>query len=91
MKFAYVALMLASCSSSSGITLPSGRAGFVVDCSGTASSIARCYEAAGKSCPTGFTIIDVQQERGVLTVPQFEGRAQNFATATRSMLIQCKA
>ncbi len=82
---AYVLVACVSCATSSKIVLPSGETGFAVDCDGTAVSMSKCYEEAGKVCPSGYDVIDQHQNTGLMVSGNTAGTMQ-----TKGILIKCK-
>jgi hypothetical protein len=74
-------LVIMSCTTAKEITMPSGEKGFVVDCGGTANSWSSCYTKASDSCPSGYTVLDKNEERVmIMTSPGIN----------RSLMIICK-
>jgi len=68
------------------ITLPSGKKGYNIDCSGTAVSVSKCYEKAGKVCPNGYNVVTSHNQPGVMS--NFNGGL--IATSNKGMVIECK-
>tara|TARA_B110000967_G_scaffold196998_1_gene228226 strand:- start:472 stop:747 length:276 start_codon:yes stop_codon:yes gene_type:complete len=65
--FLLIPLMaIMSCTTASEITMPSGVKGFVVSCGGTANSWASCYKKASTSCPSGYNILEKDEERVII-------------------------
>tara|TARA_B110000305_G_C19131824_1_gene489295 strand:- start:83 stop:307 length:225 start_codon:yes stop_codon:yes gene_type:complete len=74
-------MIIISCTTASEITLPSGAKGIVVSCSGTANSWAGCYKKASTSCPSGYNILEKDEERVFIV---------DSPGINRTLVISCK-
>ncbi|UDM18947.1 hypothetical protein [Vogesella sp. XCS3] len=79
---ALVALIVAGCASTTNpIKTPDGNQGFVVECDGSASSWAACYETASESCKGPYRVVD----RNESITPTGFG-----PLVRRNLIIECK-
>lgn len=67
---------------SEAVTFPDGRAGHIVYCGGTASSMAECYDDARKICGGNYELLEKATSQRIYS----EGRS----TENRSIEIVCK-
>ena len=67
MRTMLLAAMLTGCTSAKPIVLPNGSTGQMIECDGTANSMASCIEKAGEICPKGYTVQDSDEQRGVMS------------------------
>lgn len=79
---AMVASVVTGCAATvTPMKTPEGNHGFVVECDGSASSWAACYETASKSCHGPYKVID----RNESVTPT------NFGPLVRrNLIIECK-
>lgn len=79
---ALVVFFVAGCAATTNpIKTPDGNQGFVVECDGSASSWAACYETASKSCKGPYRVID----RSESITPTGLG-----PLVRRNLIIECK-
>ncbi|MCB8881777.1 hypothetical protein ACELLULO517_16125 [Acidisoma cellulosilytica] len=76
--FLLAAASLAGCASAQRASLPDGRPGYKVSCSGIQHTLADCDAKAAKVCPTGYDIASKDLTTTVLNPFQ------------RSMLVSCR-
>ncbi|CAN7472954.1 hypothetical protein [Paraburkholderia hospita] len=58
-SLAAVAALLSGCAAGiDPMPTADGRAGYNIECGGSAYTWAKCYKAAAKVCPAGFDVID---------------------------------
>ncbi|TAG47302.1 MAG: hypothetical protein EAZ30_09970 [Betaproteobacteria bacterium] len=82
-------VQLSGCASSRPTYTASGKAGHVLDCSGTARNWGMCLEKAGEHCGRkGYSVLERSDERGKMVSAT---RDSVYATTTtkRIMLIAC--
>ncbi|MBY4947033.1 hypothetical protein K6V92_10425 [Cupriavidus respiraculi] len=93
--FLLVAIAAAGCATSSKTYGPDGRVAHSIGCSGAALSWGLCLEKAGEICgASGYDVLSSSGEMGhIATGTATRQNASFFAgsTASRSMLIACKA
>ena len=58
----------------------------LIECNGTANSIATCYEKANELCPGRYSVLDAQQINGPIIAGQF-GVTQGVS---RQLMVQCQ-
>lgn len=63
------AMALGSCRHAAPFVGPNGQQGYSVDCSGTAVSMASCYQQASRLCPNGYDPIGQSNQRGNAFIP----------------------
>ena len=90
MRTMLLAAMLTGCTSAKPIVLPNGSTGQMIECDGTANSMASCIEKAGEICPKGYTVQDSDEQRGVMSLPTSTGGFNAVATANRYLIVSCK-
>lgn len=78
--------LITACATSSKLTLPNGKQGYNIDCSGLYTGINACYEKAGSVCPDGYNIIANTKDKGI-NVDPFIGLSSHNK---KGMLIECK-
>ena len=76
-----VAALMASCTTSKQIVMPSGDKANLIECGGTANKWSSCYEKAGELCPSGYDILDRSEERGMMG---------NSPSIDRTLIVNCK-
>lgn len=87
-------LALVGCASSKTTYLPDGRAGYSLDCSGTARNWGMCYEKAGELCgAAGYDVIQRNGETGEAVGGSASlGGASIYGSSLhfRTMMVACK-
>lgn len=77
--------ILAGCATSTEIRGPNGQIAHLIECPGAALTMGTCYEKANDLCPSGYNVLDAQQELGATMVSPY-GAVQNV---DRHLVIQC--
>ena len=86
--FAVIAF-IAGCATATKTYLPSGAAGYNIDCSGTASSWGKCYEKAGSLCgSSGYKVISKEGDTGAAIAGNSLG-LYGGTTISRTLLVSC--
>lgn len=73
------------CATANQTVMPDGRAGYSVECSGTAVSMNKCYEKAAEYCPLGYEILSKDESGGWVATTSFAG-----STSTKGIMVACK-
>lgn len=86
-----IAIALLSCASLLACTtarttyLPSGREGYLINCSGGAQSWGSCQARAGEICrDRGYDIISAEQDKSPLSVAQRQATFNTLTTAQQA-------
>lgn len=85
-----VGLSLGGCTTSRQIVLPSGQAGYTVDCSGTNLSWSHCYRKASRVCARGYVISQKINGHGDHPVVGDLFGLVGGSVSDRSLLIRCR-
>ena len=82
--------LLASCTTSKQVVLPSGQSGYTVDCSGSNLSWSHCYRKAGEACGHGYVTVAKADNHGGKPVPGDLYGLVGGSVSDRSLLIHCR-
>ena len=78
-------IFMFGCASATQTVMPDGKAGYSVDCSGSAVSMNKCYEKAAQVCPLGYTIHTQDESGGWVATTSFAG-----STSLKGIMVTCK-
>jgi len=81
----FITLVLVGCATAKPVMSPNGKAGYSIECDGTAVSMTICYEKAAEACPKGYLIIDTHNQNGVVATQYYVG-----GTSHKGIFVECK-
>lgn len=89
MRFAVLAaVLLAGCATQVKVTPvsgPTGKPAFAMRCGGSSQGLASCYEAAGRSCPGGYSVVDRATSTSVVSV-----NGVTAPSVQQTLVIECR-
>ena len=87
-------IVVGGCVSAKPINLPSGQQGYSVTCIRQDLGWAQCYEVAGKTCPSGYEVVEKFEGEFATLSGQASGSSAAVSAqvvTNRSMLFICKS
>ena len=84
---ATLTLVASGCATSNQIQGPNGKPAFFIKCG--SAVLQKCYEKAAEVCPSGYSMLDRDQNGNAIIVPA--GNALVMTRGPNSIFVECKA